>query len=161
MTLARPPAGRGHSAAGWLHRLLHHRRGLRWAAAIGAAVSVFVALGSGGSENRVPIDGPASIARQSSPAHRLAPATRGVPVPADGVEFQTGDVVDVHEIRTGDAIAHAATVVAVQDEHTIVAVPAERVGATVDALTTGGVILVLVPQDPRESDDPALGGASR
>ena len=158
MALARPPAGRGHNAAEWLHWMLGHQRGLRWAAAIGAAVSVFVALGSNGAENRVPIDEPASIA---SPAHRLAPATRGVPVPADGAQFRVGDVVDVHEIRTGDAIAHAVTVVDVQDDHTVVAVPAERVGAAVDALTTGGVILVLVPRDPAASDDPAVGGPGR
>lgn len=146
----RPSAGLGRSAAGLLQTMLHRRRGIRWAAAAGAAVAVLMALSDDGSDGR-PLDPPPAAAQQQGPADRLAPATRGVPVPVEGVALRVGDAVDVHAVLTGAAVAHGAPVIDSADEEAVVAVPVEQVDAVVDALTTGGVILVLVPHASPEA----------
>ncbi len=151
MALARPPARHGPSAAAWLYTRLRHRRGLRLAAAAGAAVAVLVALGSNNSSERSPSAATALTSEDAGASQRLAPGTRGVTVPAGGIDLRVGDIVDVHEIRTGGAVVRAALVADAADEHILVAVPLERVDAMLDALTTGGVMLVLVPPTPMAS----------
>ena len=146
----RPSVGLGRSAAGLLQTMLHRRRGIRWVAAAGAAVAVLMALGDDGSDGR-PLDPTPVGPPQQGPADRLAPATRGVPVPVEGVALRVGDIVDVHAVLTGAAVAHGALVIDSGGEEAVVAVPVERVDAMVDALTTGGVILVLVPRAPYEA----------
>ena len=69
-----------------------------------------------------------------------------MPVPVDSAVFAVGDAVDVHAILDGAPVVLGAPVVKAGEGEVVVAVPAEQVDATVDALTTGGVILVLVPQ---------------
>ena len=146
----RPSAGLGRSAAGLLQTMLHRRRGIRWIAAGGAAVAVVMALSDDGSDGQ-PLNPTPAVPQQQGPADRLAPATRGVPVPVEGVALRVGDAVDVHAVLTGAAVAHGALVVDSGEEEAVVAVPVERVDAMVDALTTGGVILVLVPRVPLEA----------
>lgn len=143
MASARPIAGPGRSTVGWIQTMLHRRRGVRWVAAAGAAVAVFVVLGSDDPST----GGPEVLAIQpAGPVDRLPPDTRGVPVPGGNPAFNPGDMVDIHEIRTGAAVVVDATVVMAGEDDTIVAVPVDQVDAMVDALTTGGVILVLVPR---------------
>lgn len=151
---ARPSAGLGRSTTGWIQTLLHRRRGVRWIAAAGASVAAFMALGADRSGEPA-IEQTVAVAPTPGPADRLAPATRGVPIPVDSAAFKVGDVVDIHEIRTGAAVARDALVVQAGDGDAVVAVPLERVHAVVDALTTGGVILVLVPRAPLEDPVPA------
>lgn len=144
------PSARQRGAAGRLRVMLYRHRWLRWAAAAGAALLVLAAV-SGDSAD--PSQAPAEIA-PTGPSIRLPPGTRGVPVPVDSTVFAVGDWVDVHAVLDGTAVVQAALVVEAGEDvdELIVAVPAERVDATVDALSTGGVILVLVPQpDPPES----------
>ena len=52
----------------------------------------------------------------------------------------------MHAVLDGAVIASAALIASTGGEHAIVAVPAEQVNAVVDAVTTGGVVLVLVPR---------------
>ena len=146
MLSVRPTANPGRSTVGWLQMMRHRHRGVRWIAAAGAAAAAFVALSSDGANDRSASEIAPTAAQQSGPAARLPPLTRGVPVPVDGAAFAVGDIVDIHEIRTGGAVVRDALVVGVSDEEAVVAVPAEQVDALVDALTTGGVILVLVPR---------------
>ena len=147
MTSLRPTAGRGRSAAGWLQTFLYRYRAIRWLAAAGAAVAAFSALSS-----RPPDDGGAADAgeaaklEQDQTAARLPASTRGVAVPVESTAFLTGDRVDAHAARTGAAVVRAALVVDVAEDEIVVAVPADNVDALVDALTTGGVVLALVPQ---------------
>ncbi len=122
--------------------MLYRHRWLRWAAAGAAALAVLAAVSDDPS-------GPtpaATAAPPTGPAGLLPPHTRGVPVPVDSAMFAVGDAVDVHAILDGAAVVLGAPVVETGEGEVVVAVPTERVGATVDALTTGGVILVLVPQ---------------
>ncbi len=145
-SMARPRPGVRRSAAGRIRTGLHRHRWLRWAAAGGAALAVFAAL-SGRSADPPPA---APVVLPPGPADLLPLHTRGVPVPVEGQAFAPGDLVDVHAVLDGSAVVREALVVKVDDEgeEAVVAVPAEQVDATVDALTTGGVILVLVPRPP-------------
>ena len=146
---ARPPA-RHSGAAGRLRIMLYRHRWLRWAAAATAALAVLTALGGDSPD---PAQAPAEAA-PPGPSTRLPPGTRGVPVPVDSTVFAVGDAVDVHAVLDGAAVVRAALVVEAGEDvdELIVAVPAEHVDATVDALSTGGVVLVLVPQPgPSES----------
>ena len=145
-SMARPRPGVRRSAAGRLRTGLHRHRWLRWAAASGAALAVFAAL-SGRSPDPPPA---APVVIPPGPADLLPLHTRGVPVPVEGQAFAPGDLVDVHAVLDGSAVVRQALIVKVDDEgeEAVVAVPAEQVDATVDALTTGGVILVLVPRPP-------------
>ena len=139
---ARPSARSSRSATGRLQTMLYRHRWLRWAAAGAAALAVLAALSDDPS-------GPtpaATAAPPTGPAGLLPPHTRGVPVPVDSAVFAVGDAVDVHAILDGAAVVLGAPVVETGEGEVVVAVPAEQVDATVDALTTGGVILVLVPQ---------------
>ena len=121
---------------------------MRWAAAAGAGLAVLAALSGDSSD---PPQEPAEIA-PSGPSARLPSGTRGVPVPVDSTVFAVGDAVDVHAVLDGGAIVRGAPVVSAATDEVILAVPSDRVDATVDALTTGGVILVLVP--PASSQSP-------
>lgn len=144
---ARPPA-RHSSAAGRLRIMLHRHRWLRWAAAAGAALAVLAALGGDSSD---PPQAPAEVA-PPGPATRLPPGTRGVPVPVDSTVFAVGDAVDVHAVLDGAAVVLGAPVVSATTGEVILAVPSDRVDATVDALATGGVMLVLVPPPSSQSN---------
>ena len=62
--------------------------------------------------------------------------------------FAAGDTVDVHAILDGTAVVRGALIVDSSEDEVVVAVPGDQVDAIVDALTTGGVVLVLVPQPP-------------
>ena len=123
--------------------VLYRHRWLRWVAAGTAGLAVLAALSDDRSD---PPQEPAAVA-PPGPSARLPAGTRGVPVPVDSVVFSEGDTVDVHAILDGTAVVTAATVVSVSEDEAMLAVPAERVDAVVDALTTGGVILVLAPSD--------------
>ena len=140
-TPARPPARGGRGAASRLRIVLYRHRWLRWAAAGGAALAVLAALSDDPSG---PSREPAIVA-PPGPSAGLPPGTRGVPVPVDSAVFSVGDAVDVHAILDGSAVVAGAAVVSVDEDEVILAVPAEHVDVAVDALTTGGVILVLVP----------------
>ena len=153
---ARPSAHSNRSASARLRIMLYRHRWLRWAVAGGAALTVLIALDDDRSEP--PDEPPETVSPGLS--DRLPPGTRGVPVPTGSQVVAEGDRVDVHAILDGAAIVQDAPVVSATDREVIVqdapvvsatdrevivAVPAEQVDAIVDALTTGGVILVLVP----------------
>lgn len=141
---ARPPARSRPGTAARLRIMLYRHRWLRWAAAAGAALAVLVAL-------RGDPSGPAPVPITTAPpglAGRLPAGTRGVPVPVDSEVFAAGDTVDVHAILDGAAVVLGALIVDAREDEVVVAVPGDQVDATVDALTTGGVVLVLVPQPP-------------
>ena len=139
-----PPArrsARSRRASGRLQTMLYRHRWLRWAAAGAAALAILAALSDDPA-------GPTPAATETppaGPAGLLPPHTRGVPIPVDSAVFAVGDAVDVHAILDGAAVVLGAPVVETGEGEVVVAVPAEQVDATVDALTTGGVILVLVP----------------
>ena len=144
---ARPSARSTRSTAGRFRIMLHRHRWLRWAAAGGAALAVLAALSD------EPSDPPqASVApAPAGPSSRLPPGARGVPVPVDSAVFAVGDTVDVHAIIDGSPVVLGASVVSATDGEVMLAVPSEQVDTTVDALTTGGVILVLAPSAPSPS----------
>ncbi|MCY4666220.1 MAG: hypothetical protein OXC00_16315 [Acidimicrobiaceae bacterium] len=141
MSPVRPAARDGRSAVGRIQAMLYRRRWLRWAAAGGASVAVLVALSSNAPE---PAPEPLEVT-SPGPAGLLPSGTRGVPVPVDSPVFGAGDSVDVHAVLDGAMVVGGALVVDAGEDEVVVAVPAEHVDATVDALTTGGVVLVLVP----------------
>lgn len=141
------PSARHSSAAGRLRIMLYRHRWLRWAAAAGAALAVLASLSDDSSD---PPQTPAEIA-PSGPSTRLPSGTRGVPVPVESTVFAVGDAVDVHAVLDGGAVVKGAPVVSATTNEVILAVPSDRVDATVDALATGGVMLVLVPPPPSQS----------
>ena len=122
--------------------MLYRHRWVRWAAAGGAALVVVVSL------QRTPTDpAPSPIGiTPPGPAGLLPPDTRGVPIPATSRVFAAQDRVDVHAMLDGAAVVRGALIVDASDDEVVVAVPDTQVDATVDALATGGVMLVLVPQ---------------
>ncbi len=140
------PSARHSSAAGRLRIMLYRHRWLRWAAAAGAALAVLAALSRDSPD---PAQAPAETAPSGLSA-RLPSGTRGVPVPVDSTVLATGDVVDVHAVLDGAAVVLGAPVVSADTGEVILAVPSERVDATIDALATGGVILVIAPPPPNE-----------
>ena len=147
------PAARHSGAAGRLRIMLYRHRWLRWAAAAAAALAVLAALSGDSSD---PPLAPAEAA-PPGPSTRLPPDTRGVPVPVDSAVFAVGDEVDVHAVLDGAAVVRGAPVVSAATDEVILAVPSDLVDATVDALATGGVMLVLVP--PPQTDPAAPTGA--
>lgn len=143
------PSVRPRGTAGRLRIMLYRHRWLRWAAAAGAAFAVFAALSDDpAGPPQAPVD-----AEPPGPSAQLLPGTRGVPVPVDSGVFEAGDVVDVHGVLDGAAVVLGAPVVSAGEDEVILAVPVPQVDPTVDALTTGGVVLVLVP----ESASPSTG----
>ena len=141
MSPTRPSARDGRSTVGRIQAMLYRHRWVRWAAAGGAALTVVVSL------HRTPADpapSPVEI-MPPGPAGLLPPGTRGVPVPATSQVFAAQDWVDVHAVLDGAAVVRNAVIVDVSENEVVVAVPGDRVDATVDALATGGVMLVLVP----------------
>ncbi len=141
------PSVRPRGTAGRLRIMLYRHRWLRWAAAVGAALAVLAALGDG------PADPPPAPEAAEPPGRssQLPPDTRGVSVPVDSEMFAAGDVVDVHAVLDGAAVVLGAPVVSAGEDEVILAVPVPQVDPTVDALTTGGVVLVLVPTPANRS----------
>lgn len=138
---ARPPARSRAGTAARLRIMLYRHRWLRWAAAAGAALVVLATLADDPSG---PTPAPADTA-PPGPAALLPRGTRGVPMPVDSEVFATGDTVDVHAVLDGAAVVLSALIVDAGEDEVVVAVPGDQVDATVDALTTGGVVLVLAP----------------
>ena len=150
MSSARPTASFGQNATGWLRIVLYRYRGVRWMAAAGAAIITFITLQTDPAYNG---NGSQSesfmVLEQPQLSMRLPDGTRGMAVPTDSDVFTPGDRVDVHAIRTSKVVVDDVLVIEVTDDDTMIAVPTDRVGAVVDSLTTGGVILALVPQPTR------------
>ena len=150
MSPTRPSARDGRGTIGRIQAMLYRHRWVRWVAAGGAALIMVVSL------QRSPTDpAPAPIEiTPPGPAGLLPPGTRGVPIPAAGQVFAAQDWVDVHAVIDGTAIVRGALIVDAGENGVVVAVPDEQVDATVDALATGGVMLVLVPSEAeREGGD--------
>jgi len=82
----------------------------------------------------------------------LPAGTRGVPIPLTGKPFAVHNRVDVHAVADGAAVVRGALIVESGDGETVVAIPEAQVDATVDALFTGGVTLVLVPSTNASSN---------
>ena len=143
MPPTRPSARNGRIAIGRIQSMLYRHRWVRFLAAGGAALAVLVAL----SDNRTDPARPPSEIGQSGPAGLLPPGTRGVAVPVDSPVFAARDWVDVHAVLDGTAVVRDALIVDAGEDEVVVAVPKEQVDATVDALATGGVTLVLVPSE--------------
>lgn len=142
MSPTRPSTHAGRGTLGRIQAMLYRHRWVRWAAAGGAALVVVVSL------QRTPTDpAPSPIGiTPPGPAGLLPPDTRGVPIPATSRVFAAQDRVDVHAMLDGAAVVRGALIVDASDDEVVVAVPDTQVDATVDALATGGVMLVLVPQ---------------
>lgn len=140
-----PRISRARSAASRLHILLHRYRAIRWVAATAAAAAVFAVLTSDNADDGAPPGDPADALESASSAARLPPGTRGMAIPDPGTAFAAGDLVDVHEVRTGSRVVREALVIEITEDAALVAVPTGSVDALVDALTTGGVMLALVP----------------
>ena len=149
---ARPPTRSRPGTAARLRIMLYRHRWLRWAAAAGAALVVLATLAGDPSG---PAPAPA-VTAPPGPAALLPPGTRGVPMPVDSEVFAAGDTVDVHAILDGTAVVLSALIVDASEDEVVVAVPVDQVDATVDALTTGGVVLVLVsdPTAPVSTQEP-------
>ena len=141
MSPTRPSVRDGRSTAGRIQAMLYRHRWVRWAAAGGAALAVAVSLRGTPTDPTPP---PIEIT-PPGPAGLLPPGTRGVPIPAISQVFAAQDWVDVHAVLDGAAVVRGALIVDVGEDEVVVAVPDAQVDATVDALATGGVMLVLVP----------------
>lgn len=139
----RPHPGRGRAAIGWFQTTRYRCRGLRWAAAAGAAICVLLVLGSA-NENQS-TTGPEQSNTNS--ATRLPDGTRGVIVNAPWNGFKTGDTVDIHATTTGQRIVAKAKVVDAASDEAVIAVQPDQVPAVITADAAGGVTLVLAP-DP-------------
>lgn len=142
MPPTRPSARNGRSTVGRIQSMLYRHRWVRFLAAGGAALVVLVAL----TDDRTDPTPPVEIS-PPGPAGLLPPGTRGVPVPVDSEVFAARDSVDVHAVLDGTAVVRGALIVDADEDEVVVAVPTEQVDATVDALATGGVMLVLVPSE--------------
>ncbi len=102
-------------------------------------------LGSDGSESS---DGPADplgAGPETGLAARLPPGTRGVVVDVTRGRFDPGDVVDVHAASTGALVVTEVEVTGADQGGAVIAVHPDQVEPVIEAVTTGGVILVLVP----------------
>ena len=148
MSSIRPTAGRSVTLTGLLQTLRYRYHSFRWIAAGGAAVAVFLALNSDpqGTDPATDLSDPTNILDQERLASRLPAETRGVTIPTSSEVLTPGDYVDVHEVSTGTAVVGNVLVVEVTEDDTLIAVPTERIDTVVDSMTTGGVILVLVPR---------------
>ena len=144
---ARPGAGRSRAVIGWFQTTRHRCRGLRWAAAAGAAACVLVVLGSAGGERPQAQPGEAGSGPAAHPASRLPAGTRGVIVDAAWDGFKAGDIADVHAASTGLRVAAGVEVVdaAADRDKAVIAVRPDRVASVIDAIAGGGVVLVLAP----------------
>ena len=137
----RPHPGRGRAAIGWFQTTRYRCRGLRWAAAAGAAICVLLVLGSA-NENQSTT---ALEQSNTSPTTRLPDNTRGVIVNATWDGFKPGDTVDIHATTTGQRIVTKAKVVDATSDEAVIAVQPDQVPAVITAKATGGVTLVLAP----------------
>ncbi len=142
MSPTRPSARDGRSTMARIQAMLYRHRWVRWLAAGGAAVAVVITL----RESPTDPAPPPTVTAPPGPAGLLPPGTRGVLIPVTSGVFSTQDRVDVHAVLDGAAVVRGALIVDAADGEVVVAVPDEQVDATVDALATGGVMLVLVPQ---------------
>ena len=137
----RPRPGRGRTAIGWFQTTRYRCRGLRWAAAAGAAICMLLVLSSANGEQSTTEPEQSGI---NSPT-RLPDGTRGVIVNATWEGFKTGDIVDVHATTTGQRIVPEAEVLDAASGETVIAVQPDQVAAVITAKATGGVTLVLAP----------------
>ena len=146
MPIERPRRRHWRSITGWLALLPHRSTRVRWIAASGAAICTLIAV-TQASSNQPNTSPAATTAAADSLGTKLEDEMRGVVVPVSAQVFRTGDIVDIHSRLDAEPISMAATIIAVADSDLVIAVPASQVSAIVDALTTGGVALALVPPD--------------
>ena len=137
----RPHPGRGRAAIGWFQTTRYRCRGLRWAAAAGAAICVLLVLSSA-NENQSKTDPEQSNTNSTT---RLPADTRGVIVNAPWNGFKAGDIVDIHATTTGQRIVAKAKVVDAASDEAVIAVQPNQVPAVITADAAGGVTLVLAP----------------
>ena len=137
----RPHPGRGRAAIGWFQTARYRCRGLRWAAAAGAAICVLLVLSSANENQSTTALEPPS----TSPTTRLPAGTPGVIVNAPWNGFKTGDTVDIHATTTGQRIVTKAEVVDAASNEAVIAVQPNQVPAVITAEAAGGVTLVLAP----------------
>ena len=141
----RPHPGRGRAAIGWFQTTRYRCRGLRWAAAAGAAICVLLVLGSANENQSTTALEQSNTSPTTPPASQLPAGTRGVIVNAPWNGFKTGDTVDVHATATGQRIVAKAKVVDAASDEAVIAVQPDQVAAVITAKATGGVTLVLAP----------------
>ena len=139
----RPHPGRSRAAIGWFQTTRYRCRGLRWAAAAGAAICVLLVLSSA-NENQSTT---APEQSNTSPTTQLPAGTRGVIVNTTWNGLKTGDTVDIHATTTGQRIVAKAEVVDAASNEAVIAVQPNQVPAVITAEAAGGVTLVLAP-DP-------------
>ena len=141
MSPTRPTARDGRMMVGRIQAMVYRHRWVRFLAAGAAALAVASALWGSPTD-----PAPSTIEiTPPGPSGRLPPGTRGVPIPETSQVFAAQDRVDVHAVFDGTALVRGALIVEAGEDEVVVAVPSEQVDATVDALATGGVMLVLVP----------------
>ena len=80
----------------------------------------------------------------SASAARLPPGTAGLGIDDGGADFTIGDRIDLHGLLTGIRLARDAEVIALADGGITVAIGSAEIDAVIRALTTGGVVPVLV-----------------
>lgn len=141
----RPHPGRGRTAIGWFQTTRYRCRGLRWAAAAGAAICVLLVLSSANEEQSTTEPEHSGTNSATRPASQLPAGTRGVIVNATWEGFKAGDIVDVHSTSTGQRIVAKAEVLDAASGEAIIAVQPDQVAAVITAKATGGVTLVLAP----------------
>jgi len=146
--LSRTSAFDGRVTVARVQALLYRHRWIRWAAASTAALIVVISLRSDPPEPVLT----STTAVPAGPAAMLPAGTRGVPIPLTGKPFAVHNRVDVHAVADGAAVVRGALIVESGDGETVVAIPEAQVDATVDALFTGGVTLVLVPSTNASSN---------
>ncbi|MCY4067632.1 MAG: hypothetical protein OXE79_00775 [Acidimicrobiaceae bacterium] len=140
--LPRPSAFDGRTTLARAQATLYRHRWFRWAAAGGAAMIVVLSMRGNATDTASTTS---VVGDPPGPAGMLPAGTRGVPVAVTGESFAVRSRVDVHAVADGAAVVRDALIVESGDGEVVVAVPDAQVDATVDALFTGGVLLVLVP----------------
>ncbi len=145
--LRRPAPIDGRTTLARFQALLYRHRWIRWAAAAGAAGIVLISL-----RGNEPNNTPPPVTIPAGAVGLLPEGTRGVPIPVTSKMFAVQNRVDVHAVADGGPVARSALVVETSDNEVILAIPNAQVDATVDALFTGGVMLVLVPSTNASSN---------
>ncbi len=89
-------------------------------------------------------EGRLSSRAESASAARLPPGTAGLSIDDGGADFTIGDLIDLHGLLTGIRLAREAEVIALADGAITVAIGSAEIDSVIRALTTGGVVPVLV-----------------